>query len=75
MKTENASDEKKVNVILANVNVMLPDGVLWKKSTEYAQQFAIIDKPVASEKRMSEAQEHFYSGMIAARKMLLDNQL
>ena len=56
-----------------DVMAMLPDGILWKKAKEYAQQFAIRDKPIESEKLMSEAQDHYYRGMIEARKMLCGN--
>ena len=67
------NSEQKPQSCQTDVMAMLPDGILWKKAKEYAQQFAIRDKPVESEKRMSEAQDHFYRGMIEARKMLGGN--
>jgi len=61
------------NSPLGDVMAMLPDGILWKKAKEYAQQFAIRDKPVESSKLMADAQDHYYRGMIEARKMLIGN--
>ena len=69
----NSNEPQKPQLNIGAVMAMLPDGILWKKAKEYAQQFAIRDKPVESEKRMSEAQDHFYRGMIEARKMLGGN--
>jgi hypothetical protein len=73
MEKENLNESEKTALNKTDVMAMLPDGILWKNAKEYAKQFAIRDKPVESEKLMSEAQDHYYRGMIEARKMLIGN--
>ena len=73
MRNENLNEAVNLALNKADVMTMLPDGILWKNAKEYAKQFAIRDKPVESEKLMSEAQDHYYRGMIEVRRMLVGN--
>jgi len=55
---------------LFKITDKLPDGVLWGKAREYSKQFTSFEKPVQSEIAMSEAQDHYYRGMIDLRDMI-----